>query len=82
MITRRLDENTKYLEFDNAYEFEAFWELCESHSILRNFRGEPFNWACFCRNKKYIYHPKPNDGLNPEKYYIEISKVQEHYEDK
>lgn len=54
--------------FTSIQDWERFWLLCESHSTLCNFRGEPRNWACFAKNEKYSYKP------NFDELTISISK--------
>jgi hypothetical protein len=48
------------VRFKTRENFLKFWAKCESNSTHTNFRGQPFNWACFCRNEKMDFYPFSN----------------------
>jgi hypothetical protein len=51
----------KILNFRSRETFAKRYGQIEAKSFLRNFKGEPFNWAAFCKFEKdgFIYCAKP-----------------------
>ena len=51
----------KILNFRSRETFAKRYGQIEAKSFLRNFKGEPFNWATFCKFEKngFIYCAKP-----------------------
>lgn len=71
MKTINIGCSTKLIQFETISDAKKFYSLCEHHASLVNFRGDVFNWSCFCKGTKFIYKPifKQDTGC----FFVEIS---------